>query len=274
MMKKINIIYKLLLLLPLISLISCDNNDDMVDVITQTTTTTENAVFIETDDAAETTTLMGIGESQSVIVGVNNMGIGDSTISFTVTKDGTAAVEGTDYTIADAIILASEMEGSSDITFLTKGFYEVSIKSTSNSSLNIVENRLLYLVPSQVNYIFTWDDSFYDYDVFIFDALDPDLIDLYDNGLGDIISEVYGYSGGFTTTEGITASMPVGDAYIYIEDYWNDNNIFTNTQMTIQIDGLADEVFDVEIDTDKYIIKIETKLNTDGTDVEYVFTQL
>jgi hypothetical protein len=211
-MKNFNNIYKLLLVLPLIFMVSCDDSDDIVDVFTNTTTTAENTVFIETDDtSAMELTVVGPNEATSIIVGVNNALDTDTTVSFSVSKDGGAAVLGTDYSISDATIFADAMTGTGSITFLTDGKFEVMAASSSNASLVVVQNKAIFLVPSPtpVTVTLTWADAGYDLDIEF-----------------DVMTETWNWSGttltgsyGYTNSESMTASLINGNFAIWINEW-------------------------------------------------------
>lgn len=211
-MKKFNKIYKLLLVLPLIFMVSCDDSDDIVEVLTQTTTTTQNSVFIETDATSEAddVTVVGPNEATSINVGVNNTLDTDTTVSFSVTKDGGTAIEGTDYTISDATISSDEMTGAGSITFFTEGTFEVVVSSSSNSSLVVVQNKAIFLVPAPtpVTVTLTWADAF---------DLDIEF---------DVMTETWGWAGitldgsyGFSNTETMSASLIHGNFAIWIIEW-------------------------------------------------------
>lgn len=147
-MKNLKNIYKLLLLLPLVFTVGCDDSDDMVDIITNTTTAAESTVFIETDDAnAEVVTSVDYGASQTITAGVNNAPESDITVSFSVTRNGATAILGTHYTLEDVTISSGTNYGSSAITFYASGTFDVSVNSAS-SSLKVVGNDVsLKLIP-------------------------------------------------------------------------------------------------------------------------------
>lgn len=269
-MKNLKYIYKLLLVLPLIFMVSCDDSDDIVDVFTNTTTTQENTVFLETDAASEVGILLSDLSPQTITVGVNNASSTDVTVGFNVTKDGTAAVEGVDYLLADAVIPADETFGSSDITFLTNGTFEITISSSSLSDLEIVNNKVIFLVPTQVTFTLDWDDSWYDYDIFLFDGIEVGFSDIYSNGIPTGLT-LLGLSNGVTNFESFTAIPPVGTNYLYLEDYWNDN---ASIPVVLTVDAGGDvQVFNITVDMDKFVLSIETTIGEDGFPV-YTFTGL
>jgi hypothetical protein len=254
MMKKINIIYKLLLLLPLILLISCDNNDDMVDVITQTITTTENAVFIETDDAAETTTYLVVGDSDVVTVGLNNALTTDIDVVFNVTRDGSSAILDMDYTLNDATVLAEETNGTSIIEFLNDGLYEVSIASSTGIVLVDVANKELFQVDKPL-ITAVWGNDYYDYDLY------------FVNGTEDTYTDVLSSSDGTTNFEALDISLAELDAGIYslvIDDYWGDNASILVT-LTVQNSATTEEEVIVIMDMTKFAVEFEVTVAADGT---------
>lgn len=269
-MKNYKNLYKLLLIIPLAFIVSCDSNDDLQDVNTQTVTVKESTVFIETDDATLTTSLVGANVENNITVGLNNTLETDYAITFSVTKDGTTAVEGTDYEITNATILASELTGMGSITFLTDGLYEVTIAPTG-STVKVVENKLIFLVPTPLTFRITWEDDYYDYDLFLFDGYDEGMFDVYTNGIGDF--SVFGYSGGFAADESFTVVPPVGYGYVYVEDYWNDN---AGIAVEFTITDSEDEIIyssSFEMDQDKWFISILTELD-ENNDVSYTIEKI
>ncbi|RMZ51583.1 hypothetical protein EB822_02560 [Flavobacteriaceae bacterium PRS1] len=246
-MKKFNKIYKLLLVLPLIFMVGCDDSDDIVEVLTQTTTTTVNTVFIETnathDDSAR---YAGLGFSNTITVGSNNPVSSDLAVAFSVTKDGGAAVDGSDYTINNAVILESESFGTGDITFLELGRYEVRINSPSGE----VNNKEIFVVAPSATISIEWDDSYYDYDHYLF------------VGNQDFDGEIIANTFGTTSFETFTASLPEGKTSIYIDDYWNDNASIP-VILTVDFGGNV-STFDVIMDKDKWVLVIDAGLDEDG----------
>jgi hypothetical protein len=269
-MKNIKYTYKLLLVLPLIFMVSCDNSNEMIDVITQTTTTSENTVFIETDAVSEVGMLLSDLSPQTITVGVNNATSTDVTVGFAVMKDGGVAVDGVDYVLSDAVIAANDNFGTSDITFLTNGTFEVTISSSSLSDLEIVNNKAIFLVPLQVTFTLDWDDSFYDYDIFLFDGMQAGFTDIYTNGIPDGLN-LLGLSNGISNSETFKAIPLEGTNYLYIEDYWNDNASIP-VILTIEVGGDV-QVFNLTMDMDKFGLSIETTIGEDGFPV-HTFTGL
>jgi hypothetical protein len=205
----------------------------------------------------------------SIEVGINNAQSSDISVSFNVTKDGAAAEEGVDYTLPDAIIFASEVTGSSEVTFLETGKYEVTVAGSSNS-LVVVENKAIFLVPLPVSFTLSWDDNFYDYDIFLFDGIDSGFSNIYSNPLPDDIN-VLGFSNGFSNVESFTETPPLGESYLYIEDYYNDNASIPCV-LTIDVGG-DEQVFNITMDMDKFGLSIETTIGDDGN-IVYDFTVL
>jgi len=268
-MKNFKNIYKLLLVLPLVFMVSCDNSDDIIEVLTKTTTTAQSTVFLETDATHEEGVLLSDLSPQTITVGVNNASSTDTTVGFSVTKDGAAAVEGVDYLLADAVIPADANFGSSDITFLTNGTFEITINSSS-AGLVIVDNKVIFLVPLQVTFTLDWSDSFYDYDIFLFDGMVNGFSNIYDNGIPDGIN-LLGLSNGFSNSESFMAIPTEGTNYIYIEDYWNDNASIP-VVLTVDVGGNS-QVFNLVMDMDKFGLSIETTIGADGFPV-HTFTGL
>ena len=106
-MKNLKYVYKFILVVPLLFMVGCIGTDDYSDVVSNQYSQ-QSTVFIETDDASEITRTVPGNVAQPIEVGVNNAPSSDITVSFSVTKDGGDAVEGVDYMISDATILASE----------------------------------------------------------------------------------------------------------------------------------------------------------------------
>lgn len=256
-------------MLPIVFMVSCDNSDDIDEVLTKTTTSSTNTIFIETDATHEQGILLSSLAPVTLTVGINNAPSTDVTAGFSVTRDGATAVEGVDYTLADVTIAAGENFGSSDITFLTNGTFEITVSSTS-SGAQIVANKAIYLVPSEVTFTLTWGDAFYDYDLFLMSGMDASFVDIYANPLPAGV-DVLAFSNGFTTTETFDVIPPIGDSFIYIEDYWNDNASIPCV-LTITVDGV-DQTFDITMDMDKFGLSIETTVGSDGFP-EYSFSAL
>lgn len=262
-MKKVKNILKLKLwlLLPVLAVISCDTSDDIVDVITNTSTTTENSVFIETDAESEVAIEVGVADPQTITVGVNsNPFTTDTTVTFNVTKDGGAAVEGVDYTLGDATILAGELFGTSELTLLNSGRYEVTVASATETSLVVVGNKAIYSLPIAVQFTITWADPFYDYDLYLF------------AGNQDLDGEEIASSLGTVAVETITAVPPVGDSSIYLDDWWDDNAGIAVT-LTVEIEGETPQIFPVIMDMDKFVLVVNTEID-DAGDRTYTFTAL
>ena len=273
-MKNINKFLGIALLSVSISFLSCDNSEDFDEVVSQIETTDiVNTIFIETDATQQEVAIANVDESQNITVGVNTAISTDVDFTFNVTKDGSAAVLNTDYTVDNTSLLSGDTNITANVTFLAAGRYEVFVAGSSSADLTIVENKSIFLVPSPVKYTFEWADDFYDYDVFIFDVLDPDLVDVYDNFDSSLVTTVYGYSGETVALEEISTALPIGSAYIFVEDYWNDN-ASVPVVLTVTVAGESPQVFNLTIDKDKYVLKIETSLNADASDIEYTFTAL
>jgi len=260
-MKNLKFVYKLLFIIPLALMVGCiAGSDDINDVFTNTTTTQENSVFIETDDASEIIRVTGTNIAQTITVGVNNALESDVTVAFNVLKDGAAAVLGVDYTLADATILASDNFGTSDVTFLAEGSYEVTISSSSGGSLEVVTNKALFVVPPPVTFTISWANSFYDYDLFLV------------TGDQDLNGDLLAFSNGVTASETFDAVPAQGATSIYIQDFWGDNASIPVT-FTIDVPGEGTQQFDIIMDVSKFVIVIETSVTEDG-DIEYSFTQV
>lgn len=258
-MKNLKYVYKLLFVLPLIFMVSCDNSDDIKDVITKSTTALENTVFIETDDTHEASSIALVGTPETITVGVNNSLAGDITVSFNVTRDGGAAVYGVDYVLDDVTILGSEYFGSSDISFFTSGIFEVTIASASGGSLEVVGNKAIFSVPPAVTFTITWADPFYDYDIYLV------------TGNQDFGGTVIASSLGVTNLETFTAYPTLGFSSVFLDDWWGDNASIPVT-LTVDVDGDVN-VYPVIMDMDKWVLLIETTIGEDGFP-DYDFTAL
>lgn len=258
-MKKIKNLYKLLLLLPLAFIVSCDGNDDLQDVVTFTKTTPENTVFIETDDASEIIRTVPGNVAQPIEVGINNALTEDLIVSFSVIKDGVAAVEDVDYTLADATILSSEYFGSTEVTFLTQGIYEVTVQSSSSEELVVVGNKAIFNVPPAVTISIKWDDSFYDYDLYLV------------SGNQDLGGEVLANTFDTIAFETFDVYPPEGYSSVFIDDWWDDNASI-DVEMTVEVDGVETS-YPVVMDQDKFVLVIYTTFDDDGNPT-YEFTPL
>ncbi|PCH78424.1 MAG: hypothetical protein COB98_00560 [Flavobacteriaceae bacterium] len=269
-MKKIKNIYRLLLLLPLITVVSCDDAEDYNDVLTKGTTTKENTVFIVTDNLYETISLVGIGNEIEIFTGINNAMSTDTNVELLVMKNGSPAELEKDYDVENGLIKKGELEGKSIVTFLKSGSFDVSVKKASASSLIVVNNRLRHFVPENVTIRIDWEDSFYDYGLIIFDKM-AELSDIYSNGVPEGI-KLIGYSDGVSNSEIVNMSPPVGDSFVYIEDYWNDNADIPVT-FTLEEIGKPSKTIDLIVEEDKWVVKITTEF--DGVDkVTYAISKI
>ncbi len=259
-MKNFKNIYKLLLVLPLIFMVSCDDSDDIVEVLTISSTTLENSVFIETDDTHETIRDVGRLAEVELEAGVNNASENqDVTVSFNVLKDGSSAVLGVDYTLDDVVISMNSNFGSSNIVFLTCGEFEVSISSVSDSSLVIAGNRLFFnIIDTVLNFTIEWADPFYDYDIYLV------------SGNQDFGGDVIDSSLGVTNFESIMVAPPVGFSTIFLDDWWGDN---ASIPVTLTVQGCEAQIYNVIMDMDKWVLLIETTLDENDNPV-YTFTDL
>ncbi len=271
-MKNIKNIYKLLLILPFISMVSCDDSNNYSDVLTVGTTPASNTVFIETSDAYEDFQMVETNAPQTITVGVNNSLTSDVTVGFTVVKlDGGTAVIGVDYTLSDAVISANATNGTTQITFMTPGRYEVTIASASNGGLNVVHNKALYYAPPSVNFTLSWGDNWYDYDMLLLDGIDPTMSNIYSNGIGNL--NLLAYSGNWSGDENFFVLPPLGLSYIYVEDYWNDFDPTVPVVLTVEVSGMAPQTFDIVMDQDKWVLEIDTQIGSDGN-IVHTLTQL
>ena len=268
-MKNLKYVYKFLLVLPLVFMAGCIGSDDYEDVLSNQSAQ-QSTVFIETDDASEITRDVLGYVPVPIEVGVNNVQSGDITVSFNVTKNGAAAVAGVDYTLDDATIFASDVTGSSDITFFRSGTYIVTVGNSSDGSLVVVDNKAIFKVPPAVTVSISWGDSWYDYDIFLFDGFEDGYSDFYSNG-PPAGSNIIGFSNGISAFESFVAYPPEGNSYLYIEDYYNDN-AGLDVVLIVEVDGV-EEVYDVVMDMDKWVLLIETTIDAEGN-ISYDFTAL
>jgi uncharacterized membrane protein YciS (DUF1049 family) len=268
-MKNIKYVYKFLLVLPLVFMAGCVGSDDYQDVLSNQTAQ-QSTVFIETDDASQIAHGTLINSEETIKVGINNSQTDDLTVSFNVTKDGAAAVEGVDYDLADSVIESGDYFGSSIVTFYTEGRYEVTVNSAG--ALDVVANKAIFIVlaPVPITFTLSWDDSFYDYDIFYLDGIVPGFSDIYSNALPDDIN-LLGFSNGFSNVESFIGTPTYGFSYIYMEDYYNDNASIPCV-LTIDIDG-DEQVFNITMDADKFGLSIEASIDDEGNLV-YDFTVL
>lgn len=251
-MKNIKYVYKFLLAIPLVFMVGCVGTDDYNDVLSNQYTQ-QSTVFIETDDASEITRTVPGNQAQPIEVGINNAQSGDITVSFNVTKDGGAAVEGVDYSVEDATIFASDVTGSSEVTFFAAGIYVITVGNSSDGSLIAVDNKATFNVPPAVTVSISWGDSFYDYDLYFYKG-NQDLD-------GDLIANTFG-STAFETFE---VYPPEGFSSVFIDDFWGDN-ASTDVVMIVEIDGES-TAYDVVMDMDKFVLVIETTFDAEGTPV-------
>jgi hypothetical protein len=257
-MKNIKYVYKFLLAIPLVFMVGCVGTDDYNDVLSSQYTQ-QSTVFIETDDASEITRTVPGNQAVPIEVGVNNAPSSDITVSFSVTKDGGAAVAGVDYNLEDATIFASDVTGSSEVTFFAAGIYVVTVGNSSDGSLLAVDNKAIFNVPPAVKVSISWGSSFYDYDLYFYKG-NQDLD-------GDLIANTFG-STAFETFE---VYPPEGFSSVFIDDWWDDNASI-DVVMFVEIDGVID-VYDVVMDMDKFVLVFETYYDETGT-IVYDITAL
>ncbi|MFT5215170.1 MAG: hypothetical protein ACI83H_000277 [Glaciecola sp.] len=248
-MKNIKYVYKFLLAIPLVFMVGCVGTDDYNDVLSNQYTQ-QSTVFIETDDASEITRTVPGNQAQPIEVGINNAQSGDITVSFNVTKDGGAAVEGVDYSVEDATIFASDVTGSSEVTFFAAGIYIVTVGNSSDGSLIAVDNKATFNVPPAVTVSISWGDDYYDYDLYLV------------KGNQDLNGEVLANTFGVTAFETFEVYPPEGFSSVFIDDYWGDNASI-DVVMFVEIDGEL-TVYDVVMDMDKFVLVIETTFDAEG----------
>ena len=248
-MKNLTYVYKFLLVLPLVFIAGCIGSDDYEDV-SPNQYTQQSTVFIETGDASEITRVAPGNSPQTIEVGINNALGADLTVSFNVTKDGAAAVEGVDYSLPDAVISSSEYFGSTAVTFFSSGKYVVTVGNSSEGSLVVVDNKAIFNVPPAVTVSISWGDSFYDYDLYLI------------KGNQDINGEVLANTFDVIAYETFEVYPPEGFSSVFIDDWWDDN-AGTDVVMTVEIDGVID-VYDVVMDMDKFVLVIETTVDAEG----------
>lgn len=263
-MKNFKNIYILLLVLPLIFMVSCDDSDDIVDVFTNTTTTTDSNVFIETDDThSNIVSTANYLEPTTVTAGVNNAPDSDITVAFSVNRNGSTAILGQHYTVSDATILSGDTFGSSDITFTASGLFDVSVASASNGSL-VVSNKVSFEVGTFEKIVIRidWEDTnpaFFDYDLYLYEG-NQDFTTLIDNTFASTPFEEFEFD-----------SLPLGASSLWIDDWWDDN---AGTPVTLSVftnDGRF--TYDVIMDMDKWVLLINTA-DAGGGLQSYTFTAL
>jgi hypothetical protein len=248
-MKNIKYVYKFLLAIPLVFMAGCVGTDDYNDVLSNQYTQ-QSTVFIETNDASEITRTVPGNQAQPIEVGINNAQSGDITVSFNVTKDGGAAVEGVDYSVEDATIFASDVTGSSEVTFFAAGIYVVTVGNSSDGSLIAVDNKAIFNVPPAVTVSISWGSSFYDYDLYLV------------KGNQDLNGEVLANTFGTTAFETFEVYPPEGFSSVFIDDWWDDNASI-DVVMFVEIDGES-TAYDVVMDMDKFVLVIETTVDAEG----------
>lgn len=251
-MKNLKYLYKFILVLPFVFMVGCIGTDDFND-LESNQYTQQSTVFIETDDASEITRTVPGNVAQSIEVGINNAQSGDITVSFNVTKDGAAAVEGVDYTLADATILAGDFFGSSEVTFMSSGIYVVTVSGASAGSLIPVDNKAIFNVPPAVTVSISWADSFYDYDLYLI------------RGNQDINGEILANTFDTIAFETFEVYPPEGYSSVFIDDWWDDN-AGIDVVMSVEIDGEI-TVYDVVMDMDKFVLLIETTFDGEGNPI-------
>jgi len=251
-MKNLKYIYKFLLAIPLAFMVGCIGTDDYEDVLSNRYTQ-QSTVFIETSDASEIIRTVPGNIAQPIEVGINNAQSGDITVSFSVTKDGGTAVSGVDYMLPSATISASEFTGSTEVTFMSAGIYVVTVSGSSAGSLIAVDNKAIFNVPPAVTVSISWGDSFYDYDLYLI------------KGNQDIGGEVLANTFDTIAFETFEVYPPEGFSSVFIDDWWDDN-AGTDVVMIVEIDGET-TVYDVVMDSDKFVLVIETTFDADGNPI-------
>lgn len=251
-MKNLKYVYKFILVLPLVFMVGCIGTDDYSD-LESNQYTQQSTVFIETDDASEITRTVPGNVAQPIEVGINNAQPGDITVSFNVTKDGGTAVEGVDYMLADATILAGDFFGSSEVTFMSSGIYVVTVNGASAGSLIPVDNKAIFNVPPAVTVSISWADSFYDYDLYLI------------KGNQDINGEILANTFDVIAFETFEVYPPEGYSSVFIDDWWDDNASI-DVIMTVEIDGEI-TVYPVVMDMDKFVLLIDTSYDEEGNPV-------
>ncbi|MFD2542615.1 hypothetical protein ACFSSB_09835 [Lacinutrix gracilariae] len=270
-MKNIKSIYKICLLLAVVFVVSCDDSDDVNDVVSQIDTgfDTNNTVFFNNDtDSADIYTGTNILNELNISA-ISELAT-DTNVVFSVTfQDGTAAVEGTDYAVNDGMIASGSQEGTGSVVFYNLGNYEVSIVSNDGTSLDNTPSKLIYKVIPTVTFSIVWADAFYDYDMFYLDGFDASLGDVYTNGIPEGLTTL-GYSGGISNMESVTilSTDLVGETYLYLEDYYNDNASIDVT-LTVAIQDGASTDFPIVMDMDKYVFKVEGTETDSGVTFTY-----
>ncbi|MEZ4796792.1 MAG: hypothetical protein R2785_06445 [Flavobacteriaceae bacterium] len=251
-MKNFKYLYKFILVLPLMFMVGCIGTDDFNDPESNQFTQ-QSTVFIETDDASQITRTVPGNVAQPIEVGINNADPNDVTVSFNVTKDGSTAVAGVDYTIADATILAGDYFGSTEVTFMTSGIYVVTVSNASANYLIPVDNKAIFNVPPAVTVSISWADSFYDYDLYLI------------KGNQDINGEILANTFDTIAFETFEVYPPEGYSSVFIDDWWNDNASI-DVVMFVEIDGEV-TVYDVVMDMDKFVLLIDTSYDEEGNPV-------
>ena len=257
-MKNLKYVYKFLLALPIVFMVGCVGTDDFQDV-PGFNNTHDSTVFIETDDASQITRVAPGGTPVPIEVGINNAQSGDITVSFNVTKDGAAAVEGVDYVLPDATIMAGDYFGNTAVTFTASGLFEITVSGSSAGSLVAVDNKAIFIVPPAVTVSISWGDSFYDYDLY------------HVTGNQDLGGDVLANTFGVTAFETFDIFPPEGFSSVFIDDYYNDNASI-DVVLIVEIDGVS-SAYDVVMDMDKFVLVFETTVDVEGN-VNYDVTVL
>lgn len=270
-MKNKKSIYKLFLLLAVVFVVSCDDSDDVNDVVSGIDSgfDVSNDLFFN-NDTASADIVTGTNTSNELILGALRVLSTDTNVVFDVMyQDGTAAIAGTDYIVNDGMITSGSQDGTGDITFLNLGDYEVSIAGNDGTGLENTPSKLIFKVVPVVTFSIVWDSDFYDYDMFYMDGIDLDMNDVYTNGTSPDLNAL-GYSGSITNFESVTilSTDLVGETYLYLEDYYNDN-ASVDVTLTVAEQGGASTDFPIVMDMDKWAFKVVGTQSDSGVTFTY-----
>ncbi|QRM88995.1 hypothetical protein FG167_07015 [Lacinutrix sp. WUR7] len=270
-MKNKKSIYKLFLLLAVVFVVSCDDSDDVNDVVSgiDSGLDVSNDLFFN-NDTASANIFTGTDIPNDLTVGTLTALSADTNVVFDVMyQDGTTATEGVDYMVNDGVITSGSQDGTGSITFLNLGDFEVSIAGNDGSSLDNTPSKLIFKVVPTVTFSMVWDDPFYDYDMFYMDGIDLTMNDVYTNGTSPDLNAL-GYSGGISNFESVTilSTDLVGDTYLYLEDFYNDN-ASVDVTLTVAVQGGTSTDFTIVMDMDKWAFKVQGTQTDSGVTFVY-----
>lgn len=263
-MKKLKFIFKILTLTVALAFVGCDSNDDLSDVLSVTEGEVgQKVIHLSTTNLAPNSNGQTNIPYQFSVVSTENV-LTSTTVEFAVTLDGAAAIEGVDYEISQDTLDSGTASLYSLIIFYTAGSYELALSNSNNSSFSISSAPLAFKILGAITDVMTielsWEDFFYDYDLFLV------------SGNQTFDGSLYGYSGGVSNVETINVPLLWGESSLYVYDFYFDN-AGTPCQLTVSLNGSTLETFDVIMDMSKWVFIVDVTPDANDDPV-YTFTEL